>query len=145
MRFALLWSFLSIWLGYVPRTEQGGCALYEDTAEMVCLDRSLITPSLTLSNTSWIVEFYSSWCGHCQHFAPTWKDIVRDTAGVRNVKWCFYGIHVHFNKPDLFLTGWAAVIRVGAIDCAATDNFQKCTDYGIKGFPTIKVPYYHMW
>ena len=84
MRFALLWGLLLVRLAYVTRTEQAGCALYEDVDEMVCLDRLLITPSLTLSNTSWVVEFYSSWCGHCQHFAPTWKEIVRDTAGARS-------------------------------------------------------------
>lgn len=25
------------------------------------------------SETAWMVEFYSSWCGHCIRFAPTFK------------------------------------------------------------------------
>ena len=98
MRFALLWSLLLVRLAYVTRTEQAGCALYEDVDEMVCLDRLLITPSLTLSNTSWVVEFYSSWCGHCQHFAPTWKEIVRDTAGARSRIKVISGLCYYFFK-----------------------------------------------
>ena len=24
-----------------------------------------------------LVEFYSAWCGHCQHFAPTYEELAR--------------------------------------------------------------------
>ena len=29
------------------------------------------------SSTAWLVEFYSSYCGHCVHFAPTFKELAR--------------------------------------------------------------------
>lgn len=34
------------------------------------------------SKTAFIVEFYSSYCGHCIHFAPTFKDFARQVAGL---------------------------------------------------------------
>ena len=30
----------------------------------------------------WIVEFYNSWCGHCIHFAPTWKQLAQEMKGL---------------------------------------------------------------
>ncbi len=33
------------------------------------------------SKTAWMVEFYSSWCGHCIHFAPTFKHLASDVRG----------------------------------------------------------------
>lgn len=29
----------------------------------------------------WVVEFYNSWCGHCIHFAPTWKKLATEMKG----------------------------------------------------------------
>jgi thiol-disulfide isomerase/thioredoxin len=33
------------------------------------------------SKTAWVVEFYSSWCGHCQYYAPTWKKLAEEIYG----------------------------------------------------------------
>jgi len=33
------------------------------------------------SPTLWLVEYYSSWCGHCQEFAPIFKALAKDIAG----------------------------------------------------------------
>jgi thiol-disulfide isomerase/thioredoxin len=34
------------------------------------------------SNTAWMVEFYSSWCGHCIRFAPAYKELSQNVAGI---------------------------------------------------------------
>ena len=60
------------------------------------------------------MEFYSSWCGHCIHFAPTFKQLALD---------------VH---------GWRTVMAVGAIDCAQEVNMPTCREYEVMGYPTIK-------
>jgi hypothetical protein len=60
------------------------------------------------------VEFYASWCGHCQNFAPTWRNFSRSV------------------KP------WAPVVQVAAIDCGSTANTLICRNHSIRGFPTIK-------
>ena len=57
------------------------CALYEDFKQMECFTADSISLALTDSETWWIVEFYSSWCGHCQHFAPTWKEFAVEVEG----------------------------------------------------------------
>ena len=39
------------------------------------------TSMLYNSETLWIVQFYSHWCGHCQRFAPFWKDLAQSISG----------------------------------------------------------------
>lgn len=38
------------------------------------------------SNTSWLINFYSNWCGHCQRFAPVWRNLAKTIKR----KWKFY-------------------------------------------------------
>ena len=46
--------------------------LYKPTDPIVELTNDTITKELIGNKKIWIVEFYSSWCGHCQAFAPKW-------------------------------------------------------------------------
>lgn len=62
------------------------------------------------SGDVWMVEFYAPWCGHCKALAPEWEQAASDLNGA---------------------------IKLGALD--ATANEAKAAEYGIKGFPTIKV------
>ena len=68
-------------------------------------------------NHAWIIEFYNSWCGFCQRFAPSWKALASD------------------------LRGWKDLIRVGAIDCTNPDNTPLCRDFEIMSYPTLR--YFH--
>lgn len=65
----------------------------------------------------WLVEFYNSWCGFCQRFAPSWKALATD------------------------LVGWKDKILIGAIDCSNEDNYNLCRDFEIMAYPTLK--YFH--
>uniref|UniRef100_A0A8C9LE92 Thioredoxin domain-containing protein n=1 Tax=Pavo cristatus TaxID=9049 RepID=A0A8C9LE92_PAVCR len=67
------------------------------------------------SPSAWAVEFFASWCGHCIHFAPTWRALAED---VRE---------------------WRPAVMLAALDCADEANQQVCADFGITGFPTLKV------
>ncbi|ORZ03680.1 hypothetical protein BCR43DRAFT_483775 [Syncephalastrum racemosum] len=58
------------------------------------------------------VEFYAPWCGHCQRLAPDWKKAAKNLEGL---------------------------ITVGAVNCDDDANKPLCGQYGIQGFPTIKV------
>ncbi|CAM0136133.1 hypothetical protein VKS41_005474 [Umbelopsis sp. WA50703] len=58
------------------------------------------------------VEFYAPWCGHCQRLAPAWKKAAGNLNGL---------------------------VKVGAVDCDQDSNKPLCSQYGIQGFPTIKL------
>ena len=70
-------------LSVISTPASSTCSLYESAVGVVCFHGDEVTSAITTSGTSWLVEFYSSWCGHCQHFAPTWKELAKDIAGVR--------------------------------------------------------------
>lgn len=56
--------------------------LYSLHDDIVLLDNSTIDRVVYNSPVAWIVEFYSSWCGHCQAFAPTWKKLAKVAKGM---------------------------------------------------------------
>ena len=64
--------------------------------------------------TSWVaVEFYAGWCGHCQAFAPTWKEAAR---------------HACAAAPRLMFV---------AVDCAS--DFLLCQEMRVPSFPHIRL------
>lgn len=106
-------AFLYLLLHFYS-TNSRECSLYEGFRDSHCFWGKELSNSLTLSQSSWIVEFYSSWCGHCHHFAPTWKEVASR------------------------IKGWSRVIRIGEIDCSQIENRDFCSEYRIGAFPTIK-------
>ncbi|XP_006900700.1 PREDICTED: sulfhydryl oxidase 2 [Elephantulus edwardii] len=78
------------------------------------LDSGSVRGATANSSAAWLVQFYSSWCGHCIGYAPTWRALAGD---VRD---------------------WASAIRVAALDCAAEKNHEVCWAYGIHVFPTFR-------
>ncbi|KAI8373215.1 uncharacterized protein BYT42DRAFT_62213 [Radiomyces spectabilis] len=58
------------------------------------------------------VEFYAPWCGHCQRLAPEWKKAANNLKGLATV---------------------------AAVNCDDEKNRPLCGEYGIQGFPTIKI------
>ncbi|NXX86329.1 QSOX1 oxidase, partial [Urocolius indicus] len=95
----------------VPAARPGGLYSPSDPLELLGAEaegRLLGSPS------AWAVEFFASWCGHCVHFAPTWRALADD------------------------LREWRPAVMLAAIDCADEANQQVCADFGITGFPTLK-------
>ncbi|XP_037079075.1 sulfhydryl oxidase 2-like [Pollicipes pollicipes] len=54
------------------------------------------------------------WCGHCL-YAPTWHRVAQQTAK------------------------WDRVVKVGAINCARSENLALCRNFDIGGYPWIKM------
>ncbi|XP_071529825.1 sulfhydryl oxidase 2-like isoform X2 [Panulirus ornatus] len=88
-------------------------SLYNSTDDVVILDYSNFTSTIYGTENAWVVEFYSSWCGHCIEFAPTWKLFAKD------------------------VKDWEHTVKVGVIDCAADENIPICRSYEVMAYPTI--------
>merc|ERR1719313_733378 len=58
-----------------------------------------------------LVEYYASWCGHCQQFAPKYEDFARAAAAA------------------------VPTLKVAAMNCVSHDEL--CKDRHVKSFPTI--------
>jgi thiol-disulfide isomerase/thioredoxin len=89
--------------------------LYNDEPAVAFLDAANIEsfvpalPPLTASpanrhirNSSvhWVVEYYASWCGHCQRFKPVFVSFAKDLAGLLACLSVFSTIHL---SADLLL------------------------------------------
>ncbi|XP_056420166.1 protein disulfide-isomerase A6 [Hyla sarda] len=84
--------------------------MYSAGDDVVTLTASNFQREVIQSDSLWLVEFYAPWCGHCQRLTPDWK------------------------KAATALKG---IVKVGAIDCDQHKTVGG--EYGIRGFPTIKI------
>ena len=84
-------------------------ALYTSKDAVVDLTTHNFAQVLSGSD-AWLVEFYAPWCGHCKSLVPEYR------------------------KAAKLLEG---VAKVGAVDMTKHESFG--SQYGIKGFPTIKL------
>ncbi|XP_006819345.1 sulfhydryl oxidase 2-like [Saccoglossus kowalevskii] len=87
---------------------------YNSSHHITVLDSENIRELIYNKPNAWIIEFYSSWCGHCIRFAPTWRQLAND------------------------IQDWHDVINIAAMDCSLEPNLHVCRDYDIGGYPTIK-------
>ncbi|XP_061586135.1 sulfhydryl oxidase 2 [Cololabis saira] len=97
-----------------PGCRGGAARLYTEEDPLVILTRASLKPALTNSSSAWLIQFYSSWCGHCIHYSDTWKALAHD------------------------VKDWQEAITVAVLDCALEENFDVCKEYGIKFYPTFK-------
>ncbi|XP_066554480.1 protein disulfide-isomerase A6 [Amia ocellicauda] len=85
-------------------------AFYSSSDDVVELTPANFNKEVLQSDSLWLVEFYAPWCGHCQRLTPDWK------------------------KAATALKG---IVKIGAVDADQHKNLGG--QYGIRGFPTIKV------
>lgn len=60
----------------------------------------------------WIIEFYAPWCGHCKSLKPEYLKLADRLRGI---------------------------VNVAAVDCDDEQNKAIAGQYGVKGFPTLKL------
>lgn len=93
-----------------------GRGLYSEYDKIALLNSSNFKSEVYGNTTykSWFVEFYSSWCGHCQRFSGTWKTLAQD------------------------IYGWKNLVRVAAVDCSNPFNTPLCRDYEVMTYPNLR-------
>lgn len=85
-------------------------AFYSASDDVIELTPTNFHKEVIQSDSLWLVEFYAPWCGHCQRLTPDWKKAASALKGV---------------------------VKIGAVDA---DKHQSLGgQYGVKGFPTIKI------
>ncbi|XP_055367269.1 sulfhydryl oxidase 2 [Betta splendens] len=105
-------AVVGLWL--IPGCLGAAARLYTEEDPLVILSSGNLTPTVSNSSSAWLVQFYSSWCGHCIQYSSTWKTLAQD------------------------VKDWQRAISVAVLDCAQEENFDICKDYGIKFYPTFK-------
>lgn len=91
--------------------------LYTSSDDVVRLSASTFQSIIFEKNpeiTS-VVQFYNTFCGHCQGFAPVYKELA---SRVRN---------------------WTSIVQIAGIDCSKPENMNTCSDNNIQGYPTILI------
>lgn len=83
---------------------------YSSTGDVIELTPSNFDKLVVKSDEIWVVEFYAPWCGHCQSLEPEYKKAASALKGV---------------------------VKIGAVN--ADDHKSLGGQFGVKGFPTIKI------
>lgn len=86
--------------------------LFDDQDNVIIYKEDTYLNGLYNGQTAHMFLLYSSWCGHCQRFAPTYKEYA--TAVQR----------------------WSRVILVTGVDCVY--DTPVCRKYSVRGYPTIR-------
>ncbi|CAF3108697.1 unnamed protein product [Rotaria socialis] len=84
--------------------------LYSSADDVIELNPSNFDHLVMQSSDIWFVEFYAPWCGHCRNLAPEWKRAA---------------------------TALKGIVKIGAVDADSHKSLGQ--QYGVSGFPTIKV------
>ena len=100
-------------------------AVYAGT-DVVELDPKTFEKQVLKSDSVWIVEFYAPWCGHCQKLVPDYSKAAKALKGVVKVLSVLLNfLFLHFD------------VKVGAVN--ADEHRSLGGQYGVQGFPTIKI------
>lgn len=75
------WFQAAVLLWLVPGCLGAAARLYTEMDPLVILSSSSLKPAVSNSSSAWLVQFYSSWCGHCIQYSSTWKTLAQDVKG----------------------------------------------------------------
>lgn len=90
-------------------------SLYDDNDKVISLTDENYREKIYNQDQIVLLEFYAHWCGHCKRFASTYKSLAES---VKN---------------------WHSVVKVAALNCADELNKDVCRQFGVTGYPTIRI------
>ena len=88
------------------------------TAKSVELNPKTFEEAIHTKNA--FVKFYAPWCGHCKALAPDWDSLAEKYAA-------------------------SSSVVIGSVDCTTDENKDLCQEYGVQGYPTLKVRAFIMY
>lgn len=88
--------------------------LYNASDEVVVVTASKFQSLVFRQEYGTLLEFYNTFCGFCQKYAPHWKQFASD------------------------VSAWRGVVQVAALDCADDQNSALCREYEVMGYPTLR-------
>lgn len=80
------WLQVALVLWLVPGCMRAAARLYTEEDPLLILTSGSLKPTVTNSSSAWLVQFFSSWCGHCIHYSSTWKALAQDVKGARSLR-----------------------------------------------------------
>jgi len=83
----------------------------EEPSKVITLTDDNFDEIVMKSNDVWLIGFFAPWCGHCKAILPDWEEAARNLDGEG--------------------------VSLGSVD--ATTQEKTAGQYGVKGFPTIKI------
>ncbi|KAF9907231.1 protein disulfide isomerase (PDI) protein [Linnemannia zychae] len=105
-------SLTTIALGALLLSQSVLAGLYSSKDNVIDITPKNFQAEVMDSNHVVMVEFYAPWCGHCKNLVPQYKAAAKNLNGIA---------------------------KMGAINCDDDKNKPLCGQYGIQGFPTIKI------
>ncbi|XP_071328450.1 sulfhydryl oxidase 2 [Trachinotus anak] len=108
------WFKAAVALWLVPGCLGAAARLYTEEDPLVILSSSSLKSTISNSSSAWLVQFFSSWCGHCIQYSSTWRALAQD------------------------VKDWQQAISVAVLDCAQEENFDVCKEFSIRFYPTFK-------
>uniref|UniRef100_A0A3Q0RB79 Sulfhydryl oxidase n=1 Tax=Amphilophus citrinellus TaxID=61819 RepID=A0A3Q0RB79_AMPCI len=73
-----LWFGAAAVLWLVPGSLGSAARLYTEEDPLVILSSGSLKSAVTNSSSAWLIQFFSSWCGHCIQYSSTWKALAQD-------------------------------------------------------------------
>ena len=124
-------------------------SLYNSNDKVVILVAKNFSSTVYQSETAWLVEFYASWCGHCQRYAKVERRIFslprqdefffRPTEKSALTRGVTDRSTMKTRRYVIFVSAWKSVVRVGAINCHDEQNNAICDQHGVRAYPTLRV------
>ncbi|KAF3764197.1 thioredoxin-domain-containing protein, partial [Cryphonectria parasitica EP155] len=87
-------------------------SLYLKSSPVLQVDSKNYDSLIANSNHTSVVEFYAPWCGHCQNLKPAYEKAAKNLEGLA---------------------------KVAAVNCDDDANKPLCGQFGVQGFPTLKI------
>ncbi|PSR83426.1 hypothetical protein BD289DRAFT_370016 [Coniella lustricola] len=109
MHYSALPAVAAVVLAAMPGAHAG---LYTKSSPVIQIDSKNYDSLIAKSNYTSVVEFYAPWCGHCQNLKPAYEKAAKNLDGLA---------------------------KVAAVNCDEDENKPLCGQFGVQGFPTLKI------